>query len=584
MAQALRKLRQIVLNQKLAASFFVVTLLLSMVSFAPRNTIAQQEAEGVVSDVVLPPLDITDDQTDENQDEESDQTEGQKKSLLPDAESNLAVTYNVTIIKYVDGVHATAGNTGSATFNYNFADTDPVFGYEGCIDPGDCPLNSGNGYERVINFNNGANITINEIMDTTVAATCDESKPFALEGYSVGSTELAAKTAGPTAGQDIDIQVGSELFVIIWNDNCSTEEEPDPVPVDNTNLHFIKIVCDDYSDIVGNGIQDDYDDTDGHYTEFSNYSPVAPHFPTPYPAKPVSEAEVASLPDGCHRAAGWNFVLGTDRNVSNPHTVGPTDSNGEINITENDLPDLIKGSLNGGELWVKEQLQPDGPAFAAIRCFKDALNMDNLEVIYDGQFAEDIYCIAYNVGEDEGGGGDNGDDDEYTLNVTIVSDEGASGSVSGTQIDCINNEGDCTGLFNAGDAVNLTAVPGPNSSFDGTWTAGPCSGSHDPVCNFNINANTTVTAHFSVPSNNSSGGNGSRGGNGGSSGDNDDDSDGLVAGDSTTNSLPFQAPGQVLGASTTLPRTGAPVNTLFLVLAAFAAPFVFKRSKFVKES
>lgn len=125
--------------------------------------------------------------------------------------------------------------------------------------------------------------------------------------------------------------------------------------------------------------------------------------------------------------------------------------------------------------------------------------------------------------------------------------------------------------YASGTVITLTAVPASDSNFNGTWTSGPCSGSNDPVCTFVMTGPVSVNAHFGL---NQTGGGGctsncggSTSGGGGIVINNPTPPAGQILGTSTVPSITMPEP-QILGASTTLPRTGMPVGGLLAALAA----------------
>lgn len=184
---------------------------------------------------------------------------------------------------------------------------------------------------------------------------------------------------------------GSFLDSVSVKEDCPPEPEPT-----GPLLHFIKVVCADYGYVVGNESADQRDDTGGNYVYFKPGSVT----------KPVSPAEI---PDNCERVDGWQFKLSTGvendykDQVGDIQIVGPTVA-GEyvtpISGAGSVLNSALQDGIRNGSFWVSEVLQ-DGYGFAAIRCYNDALNGDNMEFINLGQDNPDhIYCIAYNVADE----------------------------------------------------------------------------------------------------------------------------------------------------------------------------------------
>jgi uncharacterized repeat protein (TIGR01451 family) len=132
------------------------------------------------------------------------------------------------------------------------------------------------------------------------------------------------------------------------------------------------------------------------------------------------------------------------------------------------------------------------------------------------------------------GGGSSGGIQTYSLTIT-KSGEPANGTITSTDghINCGSN---CNFSYAPGTVVTLNATPDTNSSFVGTWSGGGCTG--DGICQVTIGStNVSVNAHFSPA--------------------------GQVAGAFTNTPS-----GQVLGETTTLPRTGLPVGLIVLALLA----------------
>jgi len=129
----------------------------------------------------------------------------------------------VTIDKFIDGHMATAANANSASFPMiatwnNFGADSGTGGYALST----TPFNSLNAYEAVTeNMNVGSSYTTNE--DTTgssVGASCASGKPFALVGYSWGTSPTAAAAMIPTTAAPNFTNITQNEYVIVWNKDC----------------------------------------------------------------------------------------------------------------------------------------------------------------------------------------------------------------------------------------------------------------------------------------------------------------------------------------------------------------------------
>lgn len=199
--------------------------------------------------------------------------------------------------------------------------------------------------------------------------------------------KIASDSLAPMDGNIVTVGKGQNITCTITN----TFNTPEPeIP----NLHFIKVVCDQYSDIVGNDSASVEDDTNGNYTQFKDGVVT----------KPVGTAEIPGQEAGCYRANGWSFLLSTDiGQQSNIQTVGPTTGGEYVTpVTGEDsvLNEALQSGIENGAFWVSE-VEKDGYGFASLRCYNDALNGDNLEFVNLGEINENtpsnIYCIAYNI-------------------------------------------------------------------------------------------------------------------------------------------------------------------------------------------
>lgn len=209
-----------------------------------------------------------------------------------------------------------------------------------------------------------------------------------------------------------------DVWCVAWN-----VEEPQP----QVELNFKKIVCDEFGVIPANSLEGDGtvtyyesrgDITDATGGQFVNWSEI----PTVTPIDPTDLDY--HYPEGCSPAEGWTFELSFDQNFDAPvFAVGPTPGavgsspfsapwDFTSTITDLDLANEFSTEdidewLSGDKaLWVRE-VEQDGFQFGALQCHNDALHPDNLEQIRLSTADESVWCLAYNVLEDN----DPGDDD-----------------------------------------------------------------------------------------------------------------------------------------------------------------------------
>ena len=128
----------------------------------------------------------------------------------------------VTIVKYVDGVHATAGNANSLSFPINATwDATNIGAGSGSFALSTAGFNNPNPYEATTAaMTSGADYSVSEdVTGSNVGASCADGKPFALGGYSTGSTEVAAVAAATSSSAALT-NITSDTFVIVWNKKC----------------------------------------------------------------------------------------------------------------------------------------------------------------------------------------------------------------------------------------------------------------------------------------------------------------------------------------------------------------------------
>jgi hypothetical protein len=134
-------------------------------------------------------------------------------------------TVKVTIVKYVDGAMATtesanstsfpmisswdAENTGAGSGSYSLAaGNDPAY------------------TAMTTDMSSGADYSTNEVLDTeAVGASCEvEGTNYALTGYTSGDSLAEAQAASPSLTSPTFIDMTSDKYVIVWNDDCATED------------------------------------------------------------------------------------------------------------------------------------------------------------------------------------------------------------------------------------------------------------------------------------------------------------------------------------------------------------------------
>jgi Ca2+-binding RTX toxin-like protein len=150
-------------------------------------------------------------------------------------------TSQVTIVKYVDGAHATVANANGATFPFTATyQASNVLGGNQGSDPFTIgPVGNGtpNSYEAMtIPLANGAmyNATENTTGNTVVGATCAANQSFALNGYSSGDTMQAAVSGTQSSTSPTFNNLQGNKFVIVWNVSCAGTTTP-PVTVPPAN-------------------------------------------------------------------------------------------------------------------------------------------------------------------------------------------------------------------------------------------------------------------------------------------------------------------------------------------------------------
>lgn len=135
------------------------------------------------------------------------------------AQENASSTVDVTIQKYIDGSRATAGSADSLSFPM-------AASWNG--GSGSYSLSAENSYEAKTNqMDKGSDYATNETFGgANVGETCDAGKPYALKGYTVGSTLEQAKTAAVSTSSPTFTNLQNDMYVIVWNESCDDDENP----------------------------------------------------------------------------------------------------------------------------------------------------------------------------------------------------------------------------------------------------------------------------------------------------------------------------------------------------------------------
>lgn len=130
----------------------------------------------------------------------------------------------VTIVKYVDGVHADTNSAEGQSFPMASCWSATNIG-AGCGNFSLAPVgfNNPNPYEATTaDMTAGADYSINEVTGgPVVGADCSTGQPFRLVGYTTGDSLSAAQSGTPTTTSPAFTNITSDTFVIVWNQDCT---------------------------------------------------------------------------------------------------------------------------------------------------------------------------------------------------------------------------------------------------------------------------------------------------------------------------------------------------------------------------
>ena len=127
----------------------------------------------------------------------------------------------MTIHKYIDGAHADVTNAENQLFPIESTWMAANLN-NGATTTATSSL-SASAYEvQTSPLASGANYTTRELTDgTSLGASCADGKPFALQGYTMGSTEAEAAGMAPDSDAPFLANITSDMHIIVWNMDCT---------------------------------------------------------------------------------------------------------------------------------------------------------------------------------------------------------------------------------------------------------------------------------------------------------------------------------------------------------------------------
>ncbi|OGG51404.1 hypothetical protein A2704_03485 [Candidatus Kaiserbacteria bacterium RIFCSPHIGHO2_01_FULL_54_36b] len=136
----------------------------------------------------------------------------------------------VTIVKYMSGVHATAGNANSASFPMASSwDATNIGAGSGTFSLAPATYEA-----QTSSMTSGADYATNEDTSTSVVgADCASSQEFHLLGYTTGDSLAAAAAGSISSTSPAFTGITTDKWVIVWNEPCPTGPPPAPAPPEN---------------------------------------------------------------------------------------------------------------------------------------------------------------------------------------------------------------------------------------------------------------------------------------------------------------------------------------------------------------
>lgn len=149
---------------------------------------------------------------------------GDPETIYPGDES--PETVKVTIVKYVDGMMATATSSNNTDFVMNASwDAENIGAGSGQYTLSENGFNGDpSPYKAVtVDMTSGASYSTGEVMNDMTGASCSEEKPYALVGYTYGDSLSEAVNGNATTTFPNLSNITSNKYIIVWNDDCATE-------------------------------------------------------------------------------------------------------------------------------------------------------------------------------------------------------------------------------------------------------------------------------------------------------------------------------------------------------------------------
>jgi hypothetical protein len=133
-------------------------------------------------------------------------------------------TYTVTIDKFIDGSMATASSAAGIAFPMNATWNAINLGAAGTgsYTLSTTGFNSPNAYEAITSPMNASSsyATNEDVTGSFVGADCSVGDPYALVGYSTGTSFAAAASSSVSMTAPNLASLGSNEYIIVWNKNC----------------------------------------------------------------------------------------------------------------------------------------------------------------------------------------------------------------------------------------------------------------------------------------------------------------------------------------------------------------------------